>query len=543
MLTLRLNTLITSLSACTLAIGLSACGGANIKNEKTTATEGATNKEDLYIVDCKLPGQLMRLGNMQYLAPRRATKTTAVDCRIRGGEYVEYDRADYRSALGVWLPPAQEGNAEAQNYVGEIYEKGIGGNPDYTQAAAWYKKAAEQGYSRAQLNLGYFYEKGLGVDANPTLALNYYRQASGISGDNLVLSSDAKAELDETQNRLTKALAQANLQTSLLQKQMVMLKAEQANQPDAEQLAALAELQNKTVTEKKALEAELDSLRLVYRGFEKTETAPTVSQLNAADDRTLKDINFGRYYALIIGNQDYLFLDDLRSPIIDAKRLQGVLESQYGFTTLLLQDASEKAILNTINNFYDQITEHDNLLIFYAGHGEKSSVGLSQKERGYWLPIDAKDQNISSWINNAVISDHLDRIKARSILVLADSCYAGGLGAEQSALLFGVGSGTLNEQAIKSGLNKRARVVISSGGDKPVLDGTANNHSIFTRALINALENNKGLLKDSDLFSRLAINVGDTSEQLKLPQKPEMRPIREAGHEGGTFYFLPTKTL
>ncbi len=543
MITLRLNTLIAHLSACTLAITLSGCGSTDIKSEKTTATEGANNKEDLYIVDCKLPGQLMRLGNMQYLAPRRATKTTAVDCRIRGGEYVDYDRADYRSALGVWLPQAQEGDAEAQNYVGEIYEKGIGGTPDYVQAAAWYQKSADQGNSRAQLNLGYFYEKGLGVAANPTMALNYYRQASGISGDNLVLSSDAKAELDKTQKRLTKALAQANLQTSLLQTQLSTLKAEYANQPDADQVAALEELQNKTLGEKKALEAELDSLRLVYRGFETTEAAPVSAQLNTSDTRSLKNINFGRYYALIIGNQDYLFLDDLRSPIIDAKRLQGVLENKYGFTTLLLQDASEKAILNTINNFYDQITEDDNLLIFYAGHGEKSSAGVSQKERGYWLPIDAKDQNISSWINNAVISDHLDRIKARSILVLADSCYAGGLGAEQSALLFGVGSGSLNEQVIKSGLNKRARVVISSGGDKPVLDGTTEHHSIFTRALISALENNQGLLKDSDLFSRLAINIGDTSAQLKMPQKPEMRPIREAGHEGGTFYFLPNKTL
>ncbi|HEY7771929.1 MAG TPA: caspase family protein [Marinagarivorans sp.] len=525
-----------------LTLALSACGSGNVKDLNTTATEGFKNKEDLYVVDCKLPGQMMRLGNMQYLAPRRATRTTAVDCRIRGGEYVEYDRADYRSALTVWLPPAQEGDAEAQNYVGEIYEKGIGGSPDYEQAAQWYKKAAEQGNSRAQLNLGYFYEKGLGVEVNMPLALNYYRQASGISDDNLVLSSQAKAELDKTRTALNKALQQSKIQTQLLEAQINQLKDERAQLPDPEQMEALQELHRTTLAEKAELEAEIESLKLVYRGFEKTEQTVSTSALTASESRKIKDMDFGRYYALIIGNQDYLYLDDLRSPIRDAERLQGVLENKYGFTTLLLQDASEKAILNTINNFYSQITENDNLLIFYAGHGETSVAGGSQKQRGYWLPIDAQDQNISSWINNAVISDHLDRIKARSILVLADSCYAGGLGAEQSSLLFGLGGSQFNEAVIKSGLNKRARVVISSGGNKPVLDGTAQHHSIFTKALVEALENNDTLLKDSDLFSHLAIDISEVSAKLKMPQKPEMRPIREAGHEGGTFYFLPQQT-
>lgn len=524
--------------ACTSLL-LGACASSEIKDSDSKALEGFVKKEDLYIVDCKLPGQLMTLGTMQYLAPRQATRTTAADCRIRGGEYVEYDRADYRSALNVWLESAQEGNAEAQNYVGEIYEKGIGGSPDYELAANWYKKAAAQGNNRAQLNLGYFYEQGLGVEKNIPLALNYYREASGIKGDNLVLSSTAKAELDKTRDALNKALKQSQIQAGLLQKQIESLKAENEQLIDKSELEALQELHTKTLTEKADLEKEIDSLKLVYRGFNTSSTVASAPALTPADTRKIKDLEFGRYYALIIGNQDYLYLDDLRSPIRDAERLKHVLETKYGFTTLLLEDASEKVILNTINNFYSQITEKDNLLIFYAGHGETSKEGVSKKQRGYWLPIDAQDKNIASWINNAVISDHLDRIKARSILVLADSCYAGGLGAEDSALLFGLGSQGFNKEVIKSGLDKRARVVISSGGNKPVLDGTANTHSIFTSALVDTLQNNNTLLKDSDLFSHLAIQITDISEQINMPQRPEMRPIREAGHEGGTFYFLP----
>jgi hypothetical protein len=117
---------------------------------------------------------------MTFLTARRPIKTAAGDCEIRGGEYVAYDRADYRTALNVWLPQAQEGDKEAQTYVGEIYEKGLGVPPDYVVAAAWYRKAAAQGHSRAQINMGFLYEKGLGVERDPRQALTWYRQASGL---------------------------------------------------------------------------------------------------------------------------------------------------------------------------------------------------------------------------------------------------------------------------------------------------------------------------------------------------------------------------
>ena len=68
-----------------------------------------------------------------------------------------YDRADYRSALRVWEEQATQGDARAQTYVGEIYEKGLGVPPDYALAAVWYRKAADQGDARAQVNLGHLY--------------------------------------------------------------------------------------------------------------------------------------------------------------------------------------------------------------------------------------------------------------------------------------------------------------------------------------------------------------------------------------------------
>lgn len=133
-----------------------ACSGV-LARDADKAREGMVTRSDLEIVECLLPGQARQLGGMSYLGPRRPVRTTTADCRVRGGEYVAYDRADTKSALRIWLGSAESGSAEAQNNVGEIYERGVGGQPDYTAAALWYQKAVAQGYTRAMVNLGALY--------------------------------------------------------------------------------------------------------------------------------------------------------------------------------------------------------------------------------------------------------------------------------------------------------------------------------------------------------------------------------------------------
>src|SRR5690349_10290718 len=148
---------------------------------QTTAGSDERRQADrLLTVDCLLPGQVRQLGtSMTYLTPRRPVRTSVVDCEVRGGEYVAYDRADYATALKVWQGAAEQGDKEAQTNLGEIYERGIGGTPDYEKAAAWYRKAADQGYARAQIDLGFLYEQGRGVPRDPAMALQLYRKAAG----------------------------------------------------------------------------------------------------------------------------------------------------------------------------------------------------------------------------------------------------------------------------------------------------------------------------------------------------------------------------
>lgn len=181
------------------------------------ATDDPSRDADkLMVVDCMLPGKVMKLGGgARYMSARRPIKTTGADCEIRGGEYVAYDRASYASSLKVWLPDAKSGDAKAQTYVGEMFEQGLGTTPDFSAAVTWYRKAAEQGYDRAQMNLGSMYERGLGVEKDEVEALNWYRKATGLEDDGLVLASEV-AEIEAEAEELRVALAASEAEVSRL---------------------------------------------------------------------------------------------------------------------------------------------------------------------------------------------------------------------------------------------------------------------------------------------------------------------------------------
>jgi uncharacterized protein len=436
-------------------------------NAADKAREGMVQRQDLEIVDCLLPGQVRQLGTMTYLTQRRPTRTTAADCRIRGGEYVAYDRADVKSALHVWMPSAQAGDPEAETNVGEIFERGIGTAPNYEAAVIWYKKAADKGYSRAQFNLGTLYEQGLGVPADRLAALNLYRQAWGLPADNVMYASAAQREQDELRSQLDKQVTEKDQQIGLLEKQLKQMQDELAKKQAAtERTGSNAEIEalKKWIAQ---LEAErrssseriaaMPKLRMPQQSID--EGAPSMP--TALDARTAQGLNFGRYYALVIGNQHYeaKAVGDLDTPINDATRAAQILTARYGFTVQILKDASDIEMLKALNDLNGVLKPDDNLLIYYAGHGER--LGTGPTESGYWLPVNADPPPKDLfWLPNEQITGHLARLPARRILVVADSCYAGLLSTDPSYLFINDKVGYTREYLAYK-LPKRARLLIS----------------------------------------------------------------------------------
>ena len=143
----------------------------------------------------------------------------------------------------------------------------------------------------------------------------------------------------------------------------------------------------------------------------------------AERELAIGDIDFGRFHALVIGNNNYEKLPDLAMAIADAKAVSEVLKTDYGFQVTLLLDATESDIFRALQNFRNTMKADDNLLIYYAGHG----ILDEDAERGYWLPVDADPDFKADWISNADLTDALKTFNSDHVMVVADSCYSGAL--------------------------------------------------------------------------------------------------------------------
>jgi len=731
--------------------------------------------DQLLVVDCLLPGQIRRLGTQTtYVSARRPIQTTAQDCEIRGGEYVLYDRATYQSALRIWMPLALDGDADAQNRVGEIYARGLGARPDYEQAALWYRRAAQQGLERAQINLGFLYEKGLGVEQDNQRALDWYRKASALpdavamdpadaEGQSILIASlaqeleSSRAELDrvrEERDRLGDRLraeqadlisrpdaamaaspdaaeqrqiedeSQRALEQQLVelaqrqeridqlqsvtrqqQERLLLLETEgtalrqqlalvhdqfRRSQQDLERYQAAASENEKQVLQGRAdlaalastqtaaaaarvgeLEAQLrdreqllaqqretlERLRVqsdqwrekiaqlelrqhggtvaaqsadadlpvvppaiqlieppllalrgagepripVSRGLQQRTLvgqvqapaglfALTVNGVRTSTDarglfevevpvpgpettvhivaidtrgqrgelelslvseqqtasaeaarRTnpLKDVEIGTYHALVIGNQRYAHLPSLDTSGNDARVVADLLGSRFGYRVTLLIDANRYQILSEMNRLRQELTDRDNLLIYYAGHGELDRVNL----RGHWLPVDAEMFSSANWISNTSITDILNAMSVRQVLVVADSCYSGALTRSSLAQLDAGQSEEAQAHWLRTLATMRSRTALTSGGLAPVLDGGGGDHSVFAKSFISVLQEMVEVTEGQRVFRELSARVAFDANRYRVEQVPEYAPIKYSGHEAGDFLFIPKVAL
>lgn len=236
---------------------------------------------------------------------------------------------------------------------------------------------------------------------------------------------------------------------------------------------------------------------------------------------------FGRYYALVVGNNDYRNLPKLQTAVADAEAIAETLKSKYGFEVRLLRNATRADILRALNDFRAELTEEDNLLIYYAGHGYVDR----QSDTGFWQPVDAESDDDLNWIANEALTRRLNAMTARHVMVIADSCYSGTLVRSAES---GIPTGHEREAWLKRMAEKRSRTAIVSGGIEPVADAGREGHSVFANALLTALKENEDYIEGSSLFRKISRPV-----VVNADQTPQYSDIRRAGHEGGEFIFVP----
>lgn len=233
----------------------------------------------------------------------------------------------------------------------------------------------------------------------------------------------------------------------------------------------------------------------------------------------------GKNYLFIIGIDKYDSLPQLYNAVKDAKDVCEVLTKNYQFAskdeqcfTLFDKEATQKNIFNKLDFLANTITDQDNLLIYYSGHGEfKNNI-----DEGFWIPSDGEIGNIGSFIPFSVLIRYIKAIKSFHTFIIADSCYSGTLFTDR---------GSKDAKAYLESIP--SRWLLTAGRNEVVADGRPGDNSPFADAVLYRLRNNQEeRLRVSDFCNFIITDVANNANQV-----PRGASLHGVGDRGGEFMF------
>ncbi len=219
-------------------------------------------------------------------------------------------------------------------------------------------------------------------------------------------------------------------------------------------------------------------------------------------------------------------------PIRDANNLKEILVSKYTFEAKnidTLYNRSREDIVEAIIAKCKALKKDDNLLIFYAGHGDTGRYKTGYID-GYLIPTSAKKGLVSYYITSEEIQKAVLNSNGKHILIMLDACFSGqflrGQNEEEDNLAV-KGDEELQWKAL-------SRKVMTSGNLAVVLDD-----SYFIKFVQGFLkDNNKPLISAKDLWYTVKNKMNSIPEAVKTKyHNPQYSALKSIGDEGGSFIF------
>ena len=240
-----------------------------------------------------------------------------------------------------------------------------------------------------------------------------------------------------------------------------------------------------------------------------------------------------KYYALLIGNNDYEYWDKLAAPVNDVVEIGKILESKYGYKVDVVKNANSNVIRTKLIELSKKVTSEDNLLIYYSGHGDRN-INMSPI-RAYWIPIDAGETFDAKWINTEDVTAMISQIVAKHILIMVDSCFAGSSirGTSTTGGDYIISNKDFSAKYITKMLTRRTRQIITSGNIEPVVDAYIQNHSLFAYKFLDVLKKNENYITSRALYGELHKYIVQASSQ-----NPQFSKLKKMGDIDGEFFFI-----
>lgn len=269
------------------------------------------------------------------------------------------------------------------------------------------------------------------------------------------------------------------------------------------------------------------------------------------------------YHALLIGVSDYKDsrIDKLAKPVKDVESLQKILTTKYTFEPSdvhTLKNPTKAEIEAKFRELKANLTDKDNLVVFYAGHGLVDSVEdklyRTMEYSGYWLPVDAKMDKKDTWLDNSEVYDYINALPVKHILVVADACFSGAL--LNAGKNRGVSAASTNANNSTKSLNvntsttgKSQQEILAANCDimavnsscKAMTSGNLTevpDKSLFMASFLNALEDNTDPCMPADDLFYL---VNKIMRRHQVGQESKFQPFHGPKHQNGEFVFKTRK--
>ena len=224
----------------------------------------------------------------------------------------------------------------------------------------------------------------------------------------------------------------------------------------------------------------------------------------------------GENFILTIGIDKYDNWSELDNAVNDAKGVHNLFTEKLGFkefrAPILNEEATKENILSVIeNDMVNDLGENDNLVIFFAGHGESFArrIGSIRDTIGYLIPVDGeplKEKRTSTYIKSSDFMNAIDQLPAKHILVILDAC--------KSGIAIKTLPGVRNSNQYSNEMRRKMsrKIVTSAQANQVASDGgPVDGHSLFTGTLINGFK--QGL--EIDLYPERFVTSSEIGQYLK----------------------------
>lgn len=361
---------------------------------------------------------------------------------------------------------------------------------NFIKGAQIAEKTAENGNPDAMNLLGLLYDFGIGVPEDKLKSNHWFRLSGEKYGDPIGKFYMAKGGPTEVFMKWMKSAAQDGLEEAIDVMNHIM-----SDQWDPQKTEAIfVSIQNKIVNKSSYIDKHKSTDEQM--SYIQSDIDANIPVNNSRNNNT---------FAIIIGNEHYEDVSDVEFANRDADSFAKYSEMVLGVPNTnirIYKDASYGKMINALEDIRSIAKAYNgdiNIIFYYAGHGIPNEKDFSS----YLLPVDGSGRSTSLCLSLNNLYETLAETDANRILVFLDACFSGSTRGD--GMLTAARGVAIKAQPEEP--RKNMVIFSASSNDETAYPHKEQGHGLFTYYLLKKLQESKGDITLAELSKYINENV------------------------------------